>query len=389
MRHIARDIIRKIVPNSVREYITPITRVSEYYFSYLFGSGRANPPNTVVLEVTYICNCHCKMCPLYVNEENVKDHLDMKDEELPADKWKSIIDELSDFGVRNLIFTGGEPFMRKDLLDILDHAKSRGLYVSIITNGSLVTQEVAARLVSLKVDNVSVSLDGPKEIHNKIRQKDIFDSAMQGVDFLLEEKKRKKSELPDLQFSCVISTMNQTSLSELIKIGHEKQIPVYYHRITFTTYSMEQMMDREYSREMVKAEDQNLPANLVNVDPDKLESELNKIKETAKRYPVFYSIFLGSHKEIVKAFYKSDFSFINKCFYPWNNSRINPYGIVYPCSINAHMGDLNKGRFDSIWNGVNYVNFRRRLKKKGLFSICSKCCVLDKDRSVWNILPRI
>jgi MoaA/NifB/PqqE/SkfB family radical SAM enzyme len=82
--------------------------------------------------------------------------------------------------------TGGEPFLRQDLFDILDHFSGRGFALYLLTNGTLIDREKAVRLAMTGVEGVQVSIEGPEEIHDRIRGKGSFVSSLRGISFLLD-----------------------------------------------------------------------------------------------------------------------------------------------------------------------------------------------------------
>lgn len=116
----------------------------------LFGLTR---PLNVMLAVTNRCNSHCRYCNI-----PERDHLDM-----PTDQIKKLIDEMAAAGTVRLGLWGGEPLLRPDIGELIGHAKSKGLYVTMDTNG-LLWQERAAELRGL--DHVIFGLDGRPENHD-------------------------------------------------------------------------------------------------------------------------------------------------------------------------------------------------------------------------------
>jgi MoaA/NifB/PqqE/SkfB family radical SAM enzyme len=67
--------------------------------------------------------------------------------------------------------------------------------------------------------------------------------------------------------------------------------------------------------------------------------------------------------------------------------RVNAWGDVYPCSVDAHLGNIRERPILEIWNGEKYREYRRTLKENDLFSQCAKCCVLTNR--TWNRLPKL
>lgn len=114
----------------------------------------------VVWNCTQSCNLRCRHC--YAAGARTGD-------ELTTDEAKTMIDDLAAFGCPVLLFSGGEPCLRPDLVELMDHAKRQGLRVVLSTNGTLLTPELAARLAAVGLSYVGVSIDGRREMHDAFR----------------------------------------------------------------------------------------------------------------------------------------------------------------------------------------------------------------------------
>ncbi len=134
-------------------------------------------------EITCRCNLHCVMC--YTDCFNRPDKIR---DELSTNEILRIIDELADAGCLELCLTGGEPLARPDFFKIYEHAKENGFLVTIFTNGTLITEEVADRLASLPPYRVEISLHGLTErIFEEITQgRGSFQRCMKAIRLLLE-----------------------------------------------------------------------------------------------------------------------------------------------------------------------------------------------------------
>ncbi|HNX22420.1 MAG TPA: radical SAM protein [Spirochaetota bacterium] len=130
----------------------------------------------VVWNTTRTCNLHCVHC--YTDSDNLK-----YEGELSTEEAFKLIDELSDFGIPSLLFSGGEPFMRKDLFTLLEYAAKKNVRPVISTNGTLIDRETAQRVKDSGVVYVGISLDGLEEINDKFRGVEgAFTRTMKGFD---------------------------------------------------------------------------------------------------------------------------------------------------------------------------------------------------------------
>ncbi|MBN1817590.1 MAG: radical SAM protein [Sedimentisphaerales bacterium] len=129
----------------------------------------------VVWNITRTCNLQCVHC--YNDSGTGK-----AAHEATTAQAKAILDDLADFGVPSVLFSGGEPMMRQDLFDLIEYAVGRGLRTVISTNGTLISEEKAKTIKDLGVSYVGISLDGIGPINDKFRGvAGAFDWAVRGI----------------------------------------------------------------------------------------------------------------------------------------------------------------------------------------------------------------
>ena len=126
-----------------------------------------------VWEITLACCFSCKYCGSRGGRA--------RENELTTAECLNIADQLADLGCRRVSLIGGEVFMRPDWADITQRLTDHGIAVNIITNGFLFTEAVLNKLVSLQIESVSVSVDGPPAIHDKYRQSGSFERAVRAI----------------------------------------------------------------------------------------------------------------------------------------------------------------------------------------------------------------
>jgi pyrroloquinoline quinone biosynthesis protein E len=120
------------------------------------GSDRYRPL-TLVAELTYRCPLRCLYC------SNPVERSGARSPELNADEWKQAMTEAEALGVVQVHFTGGEPVLRRDLEDLVEHARTLGLYSSLITSGLGLSRARLAELAARGIDHVQVSMQGLSE----------------------------------------------------------------------------------------------------------------------------------------------------------------------------------------------------------------------------------
>lgn len=136
-------------------------------------------PRSLDLEITSRCNQRCKYCYYFENE--AVEYVD-----LPTEEWLNFIDELGQSAVMNVTLQGGEPFMRKDIMALIERIVSNRMRFSILTNGTLVTQDLASFIAATgRCDLIQISLDGANAaVHDANRGKGSFEGALKGLHIL-------------------------------------------------------------------------------------------------------------------------------------------------------------------------------------------------------------
>ena len=121
------------------------------------------------------CNLKCVHCYSQSHDQEYTG-------ELTTDQGRALIDDLAKFGAPVILFSGGEPTLRKDLVDLAKHAVSQGMRAVISTNGTRINEELAGRLKEVGLSYVGVSLDGLRETNDKFRGVNgAFDKALAGI----------------------------------------------------------------------------------------------------------------------------------------------------------------------------------------------------------------
>ncbi len=142
----------------------------------LKGKG---PVFIVPWRCTYACDSKCVHC-VSAGKKAVPDEINTEDA-------KKIVDQVSDFGASFFGITGGQPFLRKDLFEVLDYATKQGLNTSIITDGRLLDEEAFKKIVKNQT-KISVSIDGAEKTNDAIRGKGAYAAAVSAIERFSGEK---------------------------------------------------------------------------------------------------------------------------------------------------------------------------------------------------------
>ncbi|PVX24306.1 MAG: radical SAM/SPASM domain-containing protein, partial [Candidatus Bathyarchaeum sp.] len=159
-------------------------------------------PFLVVWNYTNACNLKCKHCYQDAKTNSLG--------ELSTTQRKAIIDQLDEEHVASLAFSGGEPLMSKDFFEVASYAAKKGLYVSLASNGTMISRSVARKLKGSGVSYVDVSLDGASALtHESFRGVwGCYEKTMTGLRNLMSEGIT----------SCIAVTATKNNLQEIPKI---------------------------------------------------------------------------------------------------------------------------------------------------------------------------
>jgi len=154
-------------------------------------------------KLTYNCNLRCKMCPFWKRLS----------EDSSLEREKTILKQIYDSGTCGIAFEGGEPLLRKDLVEILAFARSLPLHTSLITNGTLLeskVEEIAPYINGV----IYVSLDGLEETHDKIRGvSGCFKKAVRGIT--------ASTQRVPVTINTTIMAENLTEIEGIVKLAKE------------------------------------------------------------------------------------------------------------------------------------------------------------------------
>ena len=163
-------------------------------------------PRSVDIDITNECNLRCKYCYHFTGPGDVRG-------DVPTDEWLRFFEELGRSAVMDVCIGGGEPFYREDLKELIDGVVKNRMRFSLLSNGTLITDETASYIASTRrCDRIQVSIDGGSpETHDLSRGKGNFHRAVAGIDVLL------RHQIP-VAVRVTINRHNVRDLEEIAKL---------------------------------------------------------------------------------------------------------------------------------------------------------------------------
>jgi radical SAM protein with 4Fe4S-binding SPASM domain len=186
------------------------------------------PPFLVSYAITQECNLKCRHCYSDASDKPAPD-------ELSNQESRRLLDELADWGIRLLIFDGGEPLCREDFYEIASYASAKGLRVVVGSNATLIDAAAAVKMQTAVVQAVAISIDGAKpETHDRFRgEEGAFSKALNGAkacneaglpfQFNVVIRKRSLPEVPDILQLAVDSGAIAAEFFDLVQVKRVKQ----------------------------------------------------------------------------------------------------------------------------------------------------------------------
>jgi 12,18-didecarboxysiroheme deacetylase len=212
---ISKLYCRTVEPSDALRY----GRDSKKLPSHLLQFSKDKKP-VVVWNVTQRCNLRCVHC--YAHSKDME-----YENELSTEEGMALIDDLANFGCPVILFSGGEPLMRKDLPELVGYARSKGIRAVISTNGTLITEDMAKKLKDIGLSYVGISLDGMKETNDMFRgQEGSFEKALQGL-----HNCQKEGIKVGLRFT--INRHNVHDIPAIFDLMEKESIPriCFYHLV--------------------------------------------------------------------------------------------------------------------------------------------------------------
>ncbi len=272
--------------------LTKSIKILIYMFIFqLLGKRR---PLFVTLELTNRCNSRCRYC--LVRKKKGKG--------IPKEDAIDIIRELKALGTKKITITGGEPLLEKGIEDVIDFAKDSGMFISLVTNGSLISENVG---LLRKIDLLIVSLDGREHANDKNRGIGSYRNAISAIDLA-------KNYGVDVIINCVITKHNINDVDFVMNLASKRGTGFTFN-VLFGAKSPK-----------VK--------KLLPTDRDYRAAIMKILKRKAEGYPI-----IVSYKTLLGFLRWDDYTKIckksagNRCFAGKFYCDIGVDGDLYPCLL--------------------------------------------------------
>jgi MoaA/NifB/PqqE/SkfB family radical SAM enzyme len=332
-------------------------------------------PFFVSVDLTRRCNLSCRHCRYHSCLSEFPSPVADPVSDMDTGVLKKLLRELEAIGTKELIFAGeGDPLLYPHFFDAVESAKASGLQVNVITNGTLLTEEVICKLIEMRLDLLTVSLwASSREEYERLypgTRPDFFDRVVDSLRRVTDLKAKMKSPLPALRLHRPISRDNfrtvETALEQAGRGGCNQLTVAPVHSLK-----------GDLSSYRLSAEEEGA-----------LRSSLTRMRKVLRRRAMRNNI------DVALQLYRIGETVWDTlpCYVGWVHSRVRVDGTVYPCGrCDLALGNLSEKSLSLIWNGEPYRNFRKAVSTRaGLESmqshcICGYCCHIRNNIQVHRL----
>jgi radical SAM protein with 4Fe4S-binding SPASM domain len=321
-------------------------------------------PTELQVEVTGSCNLRCQMCLV-----RYRPALSRVAGSMPLETFRRAADALPDLRVITLQGLG-EPLLAPDLFEMIDYAASRNIRMGFNTNGTLLSADVADRLVAAGLSWLHVSVDGASAAtYETIREGSDYGRVWQNVAGLVEAKRARRSGTPWLSVVFVAMRRNIHELPDMVRLTASWDLErLWVQNLSHSFSDTDPAGSYAGIRAFAEAESlwlqEDGEARAIFEEARRLAGELGvrlRLPALDEPRPV-----RGPEEPA--------------CDWPWRSAYVTHEGRVQPCcmvmgSDRATLGDLRTDDFTAVWGGDAYRDFRAALLGEDPPEVCRGCSV--------------
>ena len=354
------------LPSYVDEAIKEFERNIGFYYSYFIDRALV-APDIVQITLSYRCNLRCKMC----NIRNIK-----VNQEMTSGKIFSIIDESAEWGVPEVLFLGGEPFLHPSLMEFVNYAGSKGLNTTIVTNGTLIDEKMAKKIVRSPLTQLVVSLDGAKEkTHDSLRGlKGAYRKIIQSIRLVDRYKQlegKKRFEYPLIIIPMTLMNANLGEMWRYVVLGNRLPVSaVGFQPVVIDNTNL-------------RFDDPTHPMWIPNSRLSLLDKMVDRVIDYKKRrrqdQPVIGNTYL--HLKAIRKYFRGELSQKDiKCYIGYTRVVISPDGDTSLCG--RGIGNVNFQSMREFWNSE--AARRERIRIRECSRPCLQFCTLRPQSELAN-----
>ncbi|MEP6775298.1 MAG: radical SAM protein [Chloroflexota bacterium] len=345
-------------------------------------------PEWLILCINNFCNLKCRMCDVGIGDQASVFYANMVGADpgsMTLDLLKSVLDSAAEFRPRpriGLAFT--EPLNHAHIIDFCNKLASRGFYSSMTSNGYMLPRR-AEDLVRSGLNELTISVDGPPELHDTIRgRKGSFKRLYEGIAKVNEAKARLGRKTPLVRISGTINDLNAGDIRSLLQsLAPLRPDHINIGHLSFITPEMADVHNAAHHGDFHVERSSIGDMDLSVINPAALAGEIASARDfAAQQEPPLKLTFHPdlSTTEQLEQYYHRPEEYVGgrRCTDPFKMMMINTDGTVIPAHsrcYNYPVGNVREASLSDIWNNARYTAFRQVLYHAGgTLPACTRCC---------------
>jgi Fe-coproporphyrin III synthase len=322
-------------------------------------------PAEALFFLTYRCSSRCQMCAMWKRKYDY--------EEMDLSGWKKAVDMLAEQDIGTIYLFGGDVLLRKKVLvPLATYIAEKGIDCDITTNGYLLKEDIAKKLIETGAKNIGVSIDAVGDLHNRIRGVNgMFERASHGVRHLVDA--RGCANKPSISIYCTVSKLNIDAFDKVLPhaldLGVDEMHFEPYGEFTPEYACNSKVNGIAANPYFMKQDNKSL---LLDKDQASfLKGRIVTLKEEArgKIHLDTDNIERVNVRELSTGIYNS-----KRCYLSRYHIVIDPSGNVLPCLCfqDYHLGNVQENHLRDIWGNHKHTDFLSSLARQEL-KICEQC----------------
>jgi MoaA/NifB/PqqE/SkfB family radical SAM enzyme len=344
------------------------------------------PPEWLVLVVNNSCNLRCRMCDvgLGASDSVFYRHLIGEDRRnLPLELMELILDQAARFAPRpriGLAYT--EPLLHPQIVELCRTASHRGFFCALTTNGHRLP-ELAEPLVEAGLGQLTVSVDGPAEVHDRVRGlAGSFDRIRLGLERLRRARRSLGGRRPRVLVSFTLTDLNHTQLGEFAsQVEALEPAGINVSHPNFITPGMAWAHNARHPDLAVAASNLG-PMDLAGLDFEAMWAGLQALKRWAEHSgrPSLTIVPDLPGPDALARYYREPMSWVGarRCSDPWRMLMVKTDGTVIPAHGRCYdvpVGNVRERGLPELWNAGPIRGLRLQLREAGgALTACARCC---------------
>ena len=308
-------------------------------------------PSQVTILITDVCGARCSMCEMWKLQQH---------DELTAEEWKGVLDRLREWlGPFFLAFSGGEPFQKRGMFEILAHCRQIGIKTKMSSNGMYLTPRACDRILEVGPDFLSLSVDHwTRDVHDRLRGVPLHDRCVEALRALRAGSRGIVLGIASVVMEETYRDLVRTAEWALDEVGVDR----YLVQPLYPTFATDEVMDPQWF-----VRNPHWPRDPVGVR-DQLEG-LRALKRAGR--PVWNP---DAHLDAMAYYFQDPYSHPrpDECMVRYHTFNIDPRGEAMFCwTVDDRAGNVLRQHPREIWASAPARQIRRKMKG------CRAPCLLN------------